>query len=294
MRHIQGDFDKGETLQTMESISDEITRLRRCVRDLVALSGLPRVWIDKTPAAVAEDMVDMLRRIIRPDLVYVRLQGLAEGVRCEAASVDPQLALPPQAEEIGRALAPWLNTKGVLSCAAIPNPGGNGTLQIVVLPIGHAGEYGVVAAASRRPDFPSAEYRLLLDVSIHQAAIALQEVRLIADLRAANLVKGQWLKQEQLLRAEAEVARQQTTTILERIADRFVALDRDWQSTYRHWAAERLLQGIQRTQVEFIDKTMEEAARKSSRSCQRRGSIQTSPVHKSPSKARFLRRTTSR
>jgi GAF domain-containing protein len=203
-------------------------------------------------------MVDMLRRIIRPDLVYVRLQGLAEGVRCEAASVDPQLALPPQAEEIGRALAPWLNTKGVLSCAAIPNPGGNGTLQIVVLPIGHAGEYGVVAAASRRPDFPSAEYRLLLDVSIHQAAIALQEVRLIADLRAANLVKGQWLKQEQLLRAEAEVARQQTTTILERIADRFVALDRDWQSTYRHWAAERLLQGIQRTQVEFIDKTMEE------------------------------------
>jgi hypothetical protein len=90
MRPNQGGFDGGETLQTMESISGEITRLRRCVRDLVALSALPRVWIDKTPSEVVEGIVDMLRRVLHSDLVYIRLQGLAEGVTSEAASVDPQ------------------------------------------------------------------------------------------------------------------------------------------------------------------------------------------------------------
>jgi hypothetical protein len=58
-----------------------------------------------------------------------------------------------------------------------------------VLPIGHAGEHGMVAVGSQQPEFPTNLDRLLLDSSLHQAVIALQEVRLVATLREANLLK---------------------------------------------------------------------------------------------------------
>jgi hypothetical protein len=257
MRPVQGGFEGGETLQTMERVSDEIRRLRRCVRDLVALSALPRVWIDKTHAEIAGGIVDMLRRALRPDLVYVCLNGLADGVTAEAASVDHRAAIPTQVAEIGGALAPWLKTKSFLACTAIPNPVSSGTLQMAVLPIGHAGEYGVVAVGSRLTEFPSELDRLLLDVTIHQMVLALQEVRLVTALHGANLAKDQWLAHEQVLRAEAEAARQQTITILERITGLFVALDHEAQFTSLNVPDEQLPQGMQRTRAVIIGQIME-------------------------------------
>jgi hypothetical protein len=154
-------------VRTVESSSDEIKRLRRCVCDLIALSALPRIWIDKTPAEIAAGFVDMLQRGVRPDLVYVRLRSPAEDATSAAAWADGRCATPAEAEVIGNALAPWLETEGFLSCRSIPNPAGSGTLQLAVSPMGFAGEYGVVAVGSLQPDFPTELHRLVLDVSIH-------------------------------------------------------------------------------------------------------------------------------
>jgi hypothetical protein len=80
---------------------------------------------------------------------------------------------------------------------------------------------------------------LLLDSSLHQAVIALQEVRLIAALREANLLKDQGLAHKQVRHAEAEAARQQTSRTLEHITEFLVALDCNWQLTTRNKAGEQ-------------------------------------------------------
>jgi hypothetical protein len=44
----------------METSADAIQSLRRCIRDLVALSTLPEVWVDQSPLAIAESLADVL------------------------------------------------------------------------------------------------------------------------------------------------------------------------------------------------------------------------------------------
>src|SRR3954447_4047367 len=76
---------------------DENRRLRRTMRDLVALSTLPAVWIGLGPEGIARSLADVLLHTLSLDLIYVRLTGLAgEGmvdvVRCkhvpDAAKVE--------------------------------------------------------------------------------------------------------------------------------------------------------------------------------------------------------------
>ena len=138
-------------MQTLERISDELERLRRGLRDLIAPSALPRVWIDMRPAEIAGDFADILQRSLRPNLVYVRLNGPADGITFEAACVNGRSDISRQLEEIRSALAPWLKAATLRSGTAIPNPAGSGSLRITVLPIGHAGEYGMVAVGSQQP-----------------------------------------------------------------------------------------------------------------------------------------------
>jgi hypothetical protein len=115
----------------------------------------------------------------------------------------------------------------------------------------------MVAVASQQSKFPTEIQRLLLDSRLHQAVIALQEVRLIAALREANLPKDQWLAHEQGRRAEAEAARQQTTRILEHITEFWVALDRNCRLTSPTVTGQRLPQDLQRTWVGIVGQTME-------------------------------------
>ena len=66
-------------------------------------------------------------------------------------------------------------------------PIGDGDISIVPLPLGLHGEIGVIVAGSQRPDFPEQTERLLLSVAANQAAIGLQEARLLSEQkRLAN------------------------------------------------------------------------------------------------------------
>ena len=49
------------------------------MRDLVALSALPAVWVGYQPRQVAEGLADVLLSTLRLDLVYLRLPGQTEG-----------------------------------------------------------------------------------------------------------------------------------------------------------------------------------------------------------------------
>src|SRR3989442_15552454 len=87
----------------------------------------------------------------------------------------------PHAQEVGRALAPWLATDAPTSPLLVPNPVGQGKVSIAPLRLGLQDEVGGLVAGAQRPNFPSDVERVLLRVAANQARIGLQKARRTTD-----------------------------------------------------------------------------------------------------------------
>src|SRR5919106_1621088 len=73
----------------------DVLRLREGLRDLVALSAIPAVWIGSEPPAVAAGLADALVGLLRLDFTFVRLSdpggaGAVEVTRGEAWAGFPE------------------------------------------------------------------------------------------------------------------------------------------------------------------------------------------------------------
>ena len=161
--------------------TDEELRLQAVLRDLVALSAIPAMWIGREPAAVATGLADALVAMLDLDFAFVRLSdpggaGAVDVTRGSAWEEFPE----------------WLERH---VAASVPFPGkeiipevGNGSASFigVAIPIGFKGEDGVVVAACERPDFPSAVDQLLLSLAANHGATAFQNARLIDARRSAE------------------------------------------------------------------------------------------------------------
>jgi signal transduction histidine kinase/ActR/RegA family two-component response regulator len=154
--------------------SDEIHDLRRCVRDLVALSTLPVVWGSAASSGIGRSLAEVLLRVLAVDFVYVRLHARDGAPGHEAARTRHRLESESRTSEIGMTLAPWLRLDGAEPPETIPSPLGEGAVRLAVFPIGHAHDYGLLAVGSERADFPTDTERLLLGVGVNQAAGLLQ------------------------------------------------------------------------------------------------------------------------
>lgn len=154
-----------------ETRSDDIRDLRRCVRDLVALSALPAVWIGYDARRIAESLADVLVGMLRLDFIYVRVKSHTPDVPLEVARVEEGLDIAGQAHLLGKALAPWLHVTGASPLVSIDNPFGSGSMRLAKTPIGLGAEYGLVVAGSQRLDFATETESLLLTVGANQAAL---------------------------------------------------------------------------------------------------------------------------
>jgi PAS domain S-box-containing protein len=147
--------------------------LRRCVRDLVALSTLAAIWSRASESQIAEGLGEILVRTLALDLVYVRIRGSnlpdLVTVHEQQTRLDGEMARAAAA-----ALEPWLVAADVDEVRLAPHPIGEGRLRLVVLPLGYQEGIGMLAAGSARPDFPNHVDRLLLSVAANQAAVVLQ------------------------------------------------------------------------------------------------------------------------
>src|SRR5436309_557305 len=159
----------------------EIRRLRRALRDLVALSTIPAAWVGREPAAVAGGLADVLVGSLHLDFAFVRLCDSDGGAPIDATRGDAWKAFPE-----------WLRRRlgvvGSLSRTEIVTAVGDGdrSFRGVVIPIGVNGEGGLVAAASDRAEFPDETDQLLLSVAGNHAATAFQSARLIAAQRRSQ------------------------------------------------------------------------------------------------------------
>jgi PAS domain S-box-containing protein len=166
----------------LPSVPDEVQTLRRCLRDLVALSALPAMWAGagRGPREIAEGLAEAAHGLSRPELVYVRLAG---DERIEAVVAGGRLLPPEEARAMGRSLEPLCAQPLPGGVTPLPHPLGQGELSALCVPIGHNRHSGMLIVGSRDPGFPTEVDRLLFTVAANQAVIWSKEARLVAEAR---------------------------------------------------------------------------------------------------------------
>jgi PAS domain S-box-containing protein len=163
----------------------EIRSLQRCISDLVSVLALSATWTGREPSRIVNTLTDALLRMLRADLVYARVRNPADGGLIERLRVvhSPQ---PVQVTEaVARLLEPWAgdDPQHWPSVARIRFE--DGEISIVPQRLGVYGDSGLIVVGARRADFPRETERLLLSVAVNQAAIGLQEARLLCQQRRA-------------------------------------------------------------------------------------------------------------
>jgi signal transduction histidine kinase/ActR/RegA family two-component response regulator len=171
---------------------DETRNLRRCIRELAALSALSAAWGRTDPQGIAASLADvLLRSVTSAEFLYVRALG-PQDPACEVVHTARGEETADRTREIGRALQPLLRcTPG--AAPQISNPFGEGEARLAVIPMGYDGDCGYVVAGSRQLDFPTQVDRLLLGVGANQATVALQHKRAEAVLQETDRRKDEFL-----------------------------------------------------------------------------------------------------
>jgi PAS domain S-box-containing protein len=159
----------------------EILRLRSTVRDLLALSAIPEVWVGREAPAIAAELADLLIEALQLDFAFVRLCDPTGSHAVEVTRGDSWKAFP---EWLQQRLAEFsqVSRKEIVTKVS----GGDESCCGIVIPIGVNGERGLVAAASDRSDFPNQVDQQLLSVAANNAAIAFQNACLINELRSVQ------------------------------------------------------------------------------------------------------------
>jgi len=117
--------------------------LRRCVRDLVALSSLPALWVKANPSQIAESVGLLAVSILDADFACVFLHDpLLETVHCHQRSNERSIDLA----DIRERYRP--NSLFEIEDSDL------GRLRAMCVPIGREAGSGLVAL-SRRPNFPT-------------------------------------------------------------------------------------------------------------------------------------------
>jgi signal transduction histidine kinase len=170
----------------------QVSGLRALLRDLVALSAIPAVWIERehervsdSPAtatrAVATGLAEALVGLLELDFAFLRLRDPDRAGDVDVTRGDAWTRFPQ-----------WLDDH-VAASGQLPRKeiapdvgGGSAPCRGFAIPIGLTGEGGLIAAASVRPEFPSALDQLVLALAANQAATAFQSARLIHERRRAE------------------------------------------------------------------------------------------------------------
>jgi signal transduction histidine kinase len=159
----------------------EVARLQTVLRDLVALSAIPALWIGSEPPVVAGGLADALVSLLQLDVVFVRLSDPGGGGAVEFTRGSAWTSLPEWLEGRLAPGAPFPRKE------VVPDVGDDSVRRRgFAVPVGVNGEGGVVAAASERSDFPTPRDQLLLSVAANHAAAAFQTSRLMHERKQAE------------------------------------------------------------------------------------------------------------
>ncbi len=162
-------------MHASEDAVEDNRRLRRTMRDLVALSTLPAVWIGLPVAGIVRSLADVLLHTLSLDVVYLRLASPTEKTVEVARTKHRDRAI--DVEQVRAHLDQALTSDGGSSPVPIGNFLGTGILHLAVTRFGVGEEHGILVTGSCNAEFPTERDRLLLGVGANQTAIVLQRRR---------------------------------------------------------------------------------------------------------------------
>jgi signal transduction histidine kinase len=166
----------------LDGPAGELQVLRRQVRDLAALLALPALWRGLPASFIAASLVDVLRNVLRADLVAVRLGSPAAEAALEAHWPPAGEGAPPPPEA-------WLapGVREAPDAWTAEDPGGRGPLRLQrVHAEGLVTGGGVVLVGARREGFPTEQERYLLQAAVGQAVISVNDAELLERERQAR------------------------------------------------------------------------------------------------------------
>jgi hypothetical protein len=164
-----------------DSSPEELTRLRGCLNDLVSVMGLPAVWGGAEPPQILATLMDALFGMLSLTFVLIRLS-------------DPDGGPPTELMRIASAFDGVLRAQDLTDALDIPPPGRDGSpawlprselrigdaqIRVTSVPFGVIGQSGFVIAGSQRPDFPAETEAVVIQVAVNEAAMGLQQARLL-------------------------------------------------------------------------------------------------------------------
>ena len=196
----------------MEQTADEVRHLQGCINELISVLALPAAWSGQESAQIVNTLLDVLVGTLRLDFAYARLKDPSGAAPIELVRLAQSRNRTARPQEIGQVLNPWLEDDPQKWPLLVRNPLGDGDVSIVPLRLGLGDEIGVIVAGSQRADFPGGTERLLLGVAANQAAIALQEARLLSEpKRAAKELDERVVQRTRELAGANEVLRTELT-----------------------------------------------------------------------------------
>lgn len=164
----------------------EVERLRQITRDVIAISTLPAIWGGLNPEGVVRSLSTVLLNTLHLDLVYIRLDNSGANDAIETLCRKHHRVAEPYLDQVRTALAPFLKQFDANQTGTIPDPFGDGSLQVNFIRFGIAGDTGLVVVGSRRADFPSEHDRVVLSVGANQAAVVVHRQRVEQALRVSE------------------------------------------------------------------------------------------------------------
>jgi len=146
--------------------------LRRCIRDLVALSTLPAAWRNYDMRQIGDSIVAALITMLAADFIFMALPSHGDQFT-ELARSDPTLT-PASLDHVRAILQREKATLGGEQEFIVADASSGRNLHVATAPIGLSGD-AMVAAGSSRSTFPTRTEKLLLNTGANQAAIAFQQ-----------------------------------------------------------------------------------------------------------------------
>ena len=150
---------------------EDVTRLRRCINDLLGAVALPAAWRGDEPSQIVHAFLSALTKILDLDFAYLRLRCAVDASFITMVPVTRTRKLMPGARDICDALDARLESDPEKWPHRIPSPIGHGDLSILPRGLGVRGEIGVIVAGSERADFPGETEALVMSVAANQAAM---------------------------------------------------------------------------------------------------------------------------
>src|SRR3984957_3861095 len=157
----------------MKEQDKEVMELRRTVRDLLALSTMPTVWIGYDTRHLAGGVLDLLFSPLRLDAAYIRIQGPDQHVAVEAWRGQASSNLFESLRHVETLTSPQKQDQD--GSPGLPaDLAADRHLRISATPLGVQSNCGTIVTGCSRADFPNASDKLLLSVAANQTVIAFQ------------------------------------------------------------------------------------------------------------------------